>query len=134
MTNEVMATTNPTVAQPRSHGALQAVRTYVPHADIAESADALFLRLDLPGVEQDGVRVRIERDVLTVEGRIAVEGYENLVPVHIEHGVGHFRRSFQIPSQVETERIDAKLRDGVLELVLPKSGAARVRRIEVAAG
>jgi HSP20 family protein len=71
--------------------------------------------------------------VLTVDGRISLDGYANLAPVYTEQGLGHFRRSFQLGAAVESEKIDAQLRDGVLQLVLPKRQAARSRRIEVAA-
>ena len=68
-------------------------------------------------------------DVLSLRGRIATEEYENLEPRYTEYGVGDFEARFRLSSQIDGEKIEAKLRHGVLELELPKvrGGATRAR-------
>lgn len=109
-------------------------RALTPRADIYESQDELVLKLDMPGVREDGIDVRLERNVLSIEGRVEPvqrTGYELR---HQEWSSGDWTRSFRLSSEVARDKISAKLTDGVLTLVLPKVEAARPRKIEVTAG
>jgi HSP20 family protein len=106
-------------------------RTFVPVADIFETDQALTLRLEMPGVAKDQVEVRVENDVLTIEGRIDFGVYEDLRPLYTEYNVGNYARSFQLSSKIEQEGISAALKDGVMTLVLPKVERAKPRKIQV---
>jgi HSP20 family molecular chaperone IbpA len=108
-------------------------RVYLPNVDIAETADALWLWADVPGVDEKSIDVRLENGVLTVEGRVSVGEYANLRPLYTEYNVGHWQRSFRVGEAIDLDRIRAKVTDGVLEIELPKAAAARARRIEVRA-
>ena len=106
-------------------------RYYVPATDIYETPDALLVVMDMPGVHADGVDVRLERDVLTVEGRINDGSYHDLEPVYVEYDVGHFSRTFTLSRVVDPDSIRASLADGVLTIELAKAEHAKRRRIPV---
>jgi HSP20 family molecular chaperone IbpA len=106
-------------------------RIFVPVTDIFETDQALTLVLEMPGVSRDRVEVRVENDVLSIEGRIDFAVYENLRPVYTEYNIGNYTRTFQLSSKIEQERISAALKDGVMTLVLPKAEKAKPRRITV---
>jgi len=106
-------------------------RAFVPVTDIFETDQALTLKLEMPGVAKDRVEVRVENDVLTIEGRIDFGVYENLRPLYTEYNVGSYARTFQLSSKIEQDGISAALKDGVMTLVLPKVERAKPRKIAV---
>lgn len=106
-------------------------RYYVPAADIFETDEALTLVLEMPGVGKDNVDIRIENNVLRVEGKIDFSPYKEIEPVYTEYNVGHFARAFTLPEKIDQEAITAQVEDGALTLTLPKSKAALPRRIAV---
>lgn len=109
-------------------------RTYLPGVDIRETEEALWLWADVPGVAEDSLEVRLEEGKLHIEGRVGVEDYARLRPLYTEYNVGNFVRTFRINPDIDSERISAKLANGVLQLELPKSSRARPRRVAVTAG
>lgn len=110
-------------------------RWYVPDVDILEDADGLWLWADVPGVEQDQIEVGIHDDVLTIEGRVALQDYEGLTPAYTEYNVGNWVRRFTMPpGDFDAERVAARLANGVLEVRLPKAERAKARRIPVDVG
>jgi HSP20 family protein len=106
-------------------------RIFLPTADIYETQDALSVILEMPGVTKDNVEVRVENDVLQVEGRVDLSKYRNLQPLYTEYNVGHYARSFQLSSKIDQNKISAELRDGVLSLTLPKVEQAKPRTIQI---
>jgi len=106
-------------------------RRFQPVSDIFETPDALKVILEMPGVAKDSVEVRVENDVLTIDGQIDFSKYEGLSPVYTEYNVGHYTRSFQLSNTIDQDRISADLRDGVIALVLPKAEKAKPRKINV---
>jgi HSP20 family protein len=106
-------------------------RRYLPVTDIYETADALKVVLEMPGVDKDGVEVRVENDVLTIDGQVDFSKYQGLSPVYTEYNVGNYARSFQLSSKIDQDRISADLQDGVITLVLPKAEKAKPRKIKV---
>jgi HSP20 family protein len=106
-------------------------RRYLPVTDIFETDQSLTVVLELPGVEKNGVEVRVENNVLSIEGRVDFSKYKGLQPLYIEYNVGHYARSFQLSSKIDQSRITADLKDGVMTLVLPKAEQAKPRRIAV---
>jgi len=105
---------------------------YVPNTDIYETDRALVVVMDMPGVEKKNVDVRVEKNVLSVEGQVDLSKYDNLQPVYTEYNVGHFTRSFSVSNEIDSAGISAKMENGVLTLNLPKSKEAAPRRIDVA--
>jgi HSP20 family molecular chaperone IbpA len=110
-------------------------RYYVPDVDIFESADGLWLCADMPGVETDKVSVEFDDGLLTIRGEVSLNAYEGLAPVYSEYRVGHFLRRFNMPNSYlyDAGKISAKLKDGVLEVHIPKAESAKPRRVTVTA-
>lgn len=112
---------------------VQAGRFYVPAVDIWEDEDGLTLRADMPGVDPNRVSVELRDDVLSLQGQVSLSDYEGLSPAYTEYNVGHFLRRFTIPDggRYDREKVQARLTDGVLEVKVPRTEAARPRRIAV---
>ncbi len=106
-------------------------RRYLPVTDIFETPDALKVILEMPGVDKSGIEVRVENDVLTIDGQVDFSKYQGLSPVYTEYNVGNYTRSFQLSSQIDQERISADLENGIITLVLPKAEKAKPRKIKV---
>jgi len=106
-------------------------RRFLPVTDIFETADALKVILEMPGVDKDGIEVRVENYVLTIDGQVDFTKYQGLQPVYTEYNIGNYARSFELSSKIDQERITADLRDGVITLVLPKAEKAKPRKIKV---
>ena len=104
---------------------------YVPYTDIHETGDALVVTMEMPGVEKRNVEVGLEKNVLSIEGRIDFDPYQDLEPVYTEYNVGHFRRSFTISSEIDRDKIAANMEGGILTLHLPKLAEQTARKIEV---
>ena len=110
---------------------LQPGRSYSPNVEIRETDDAFWLWADLPGVDQDSVDVRLENDILSIQGDVKADDYADLTPVYTEYNVGRFRRSFRLATQIDPAKISAKMRDGVLELQLHKADEAKPQQIPI---
>jgi HSP20 family molecular chaperone IbpA len=106
-------------------------RRFLPVTDIFETGDALKVILEMPGVDKKSVDVRVENDVLTIEGQVDFTKYQGLTPVYTEYNVGNYARSFELSSKIDQERIGAELKDGVITLILPKAEKAKPRKIMV---
>ena len=106
-------------------------RTYLPNVEIRETEDALWLWADMPGVDQGSVDIRLENGALSIEGQVHTDEYADLTPAYGEYNVGNFRRSFRMSTAIDSQRIEAKMKNGVLELRLPKSEEARPQRIPI---
>jgi len=106
-------------------------RYYVPSTDIYETADALVVVMELPGVEKKDIEVHLENDVLRVEGHLDFGKYEGLEPLYTEYNVGHFARSFTLSNKLDQGQITAQVEDGVLTLTLKKAKEAMPRQIPI---
>ena len=103
--------------------------TVTPNVDIYETDTGHVLLADLPGVSRDGLDLHVERDRLTIRGRVMTADTPR--PQHQEFVLRDYYRAFTLADDVDTEHIKATLNDGVLRLELPKSERARVRKIPV---
>jgi HSP20 family molecular chaperone IbpA len=108
--------------------------TFRPDVDIVELPDAFVVTADLPGVDDSHVAVRLEEGVLHIEGTLAVLPEAAWQPVHAEYQLGGYQRQFAISDAVNVDGIRATMRDGVLELHLPKTERHRPRQIAVQTG
>jgi HSP20 family molecular chaperone IbpA len=108
-------------------------RTYVPSVDIYETPDSLWLRADMPGVDENSLEVNVVNGLLSIEGWVSVKEYENLQPVYTEYNIGNYSRRFTLSNEIDTNRITAKIVNGVLELELPKAEKAKPRQITISA-
>lgn len=113
---------------------IESGRTYVPRVDIIEQDDELLLLADMPGVRPDDVDIRYERGELTIHGRVQPrQGPAQVNYLICEYGVGDFWRVFGVGEGLDSNRIEAELKDGVLTVHLPKTQAMRPRKIAVKA-
>jgi HSP20 family molecular chaperone IbpA len=100
-----------------------------PPVDIFEDERGLMVVADLPGVDSDGADIRVDNGVLTIEAR--AQHVVRSRPMQREYELIGFYRQFQLPDEIDTGRISAELRNGVLTVTLPRMERAAPRRIEV---
>lgn len=108
-------------------------RYFVPDVNIYEFDDSLKLWADMPGVKDKDVEVTLKDGVLTIVGKVGTEMYSGLRPMYTEYNVGNYHREFALNENIDESKIKASLRNGVLELEIPKKEEAKPRRIEVRA-
>ena len=104
-----------------------------PLVDVAESNGAYVVTADLPGVRKEDIAVSIESDVVTLTAEVKREkdaGKDDRV-LHSERAYGKVSRSFTLPQEIDEAKAEAKFRDGVLELKLPKKAAAQRKQISI---
>ena len=105
-----------------------------PDIDILENPDQYVVYADLPGVDDKSVDVRLDRGTLTLDARLATLPEAGWSPIHTEYRVGAYHREFRISDDIDGSGVTAKMHNGVLELVLPKSAERRPRAIQVRGG
>ena len=103
----------------------------LPPVDIFEDAGGITLCADLPGVAREDLSIDVDGRNLTIQAPLKLGETSSLTNVYAEVRANHFRRSFELSSDLDTGKIDAGLRDGVLTLRIPKAEQAKPRRIEV---
>jgi HSP20 family protein len=109
--------------------------SFVPAVDVYEDDKKVVLKLEVPGIEEKDLDVRVEDHTLTVKGERKFEQEEKEENFHrIERRFGSFYRAFTLPSTVDTETVDAKYEAGVLKLELKKKPEAQPKRIKVNVG
>ena len=104
-----------------------------PPADVFEDTDGITLLLDMPGVSKERLSVHTDKNTLTVEGDVQIPMQEGMEALYAEVHSTHYRRSFTLSGELEPEKTEANLKDGVLTLHIPKRAELRPRRIEVRA-
>lgn len=107
--------------------------TFVPGVDIVELPDAFLLYADVPGATADQIDVQYERGQLTLTAAVTPRQAPSTRFLLREYSVGDYVRSFQIGEGIDPNLIEANIVNGVLTLRLPKTQAARIRKIEVKA-
>ena len=107
---------------------------FLPPADIYETRGNIVVLAEMPGVAPDGVDITLERRVLTIRGRSAANEHAGYQRVYNEYADGDYERSFTLSENIDRDRIEATLKNGVLHLVLPKAETAKARKIELKTG
>ena len=98
------------------------------------NADGITLHLDMPGVARDRVKIDADRQTLSIEGAIQIPMAEGMEAIYAEVHSTQYRPSFTLSGELDTERVDASLNDGVLTVRIPRRAELRARKIEVRAG
>src|SRR5687768_87705 len=106
---------------------------FTPLVDIIENNDAFIFQADVPGVKAGDVDISYENGVLTITGRVQTRQPQTQNYVWQEFEVGHFYRQFTIGTEINVDGIKAELKNGVLELYVPKAESAKTRRIQIKA-
>jgi len=117
-----------TAEQRRSSASESVLR---PPVDIYETGEGITLQADMPGVAKDRLTVRVEGNNLLVEGSIGIAPQEQMTALYADVRSTVYRRRFALSNELETDKIDARLKDGVLTVRIPKRAELRARRIEV---
>ncbi len=112
----------------------RAATVFCPEVDIYETGDEYVLTADVPGARPDTIDLNVENGVLTLRAGAPDRTPGESRTVLREYGVGAYERTFRIGEGIDTERIGAELKNGVLTLRLPKAETTRSRKIEVKTG
>ncbi|MGA8260509.1 MAG: Hsp20/alpha crystallin family protein [Arenicellales bacterium] len=112
----------------------QADFAMAPDVDIFEDGEGIYVRADMPGVSKDRLDIQVNKDALTIEGEAHIDMPEGMEALYADVRSTRYRRSFVLSTELDTEKIDATLKDGVLTVHIPKRAEAKPRRIEVTAG
>jgi HSP20 family protein len=102
-----------------------------PPVDIYEDGDGITLLADLPGVSKERLSMRVENQSLVIEGQVQFDLPEQAEALYADVRSSVYRRSFALSAELETEKIEANLKDGVLTVRIPKRAELRARRIEI---
>lgn len=116
---------------PTAAEAMRNVRLYAPVVDIYETKDNFVITVDLPGVDNKSLDITVEKNILTIRGSVESRQYPDHEALVSEYDVGDYRRSFILSGDVDRDKIEATLKDGVLRLTLPKSEEMKVKKIAV---
>ncbi len=107
---------------------------FTPRVDVTEDKDNLFVHAEVPGVDKNDIKINIVGDILTISGeKNSEQKDENKNYYRIERNFGSFSRSFTLPSEVVVDKISADYNNGVLNITLPKTEAAKIveKQIEI---
>jgi len=105
---------------------------WTPAVDIAEHDDQFVVKVELPGVNKEDVKITLENNILTIRGEKKQEKETKKENYHrVERSYGSFQRSFTLPTTVKSDKIDAVYKDGILQIALPKAEEAKPKQIEV---
>jgi HSP20 family protein len=109
--------------------------TWAPAVDIFEKDGSIVLKAELPGVDPKDVDVRVENNVLTLRGERKFENEVKREHYHrVERAYGTFSRSFTLPNVVDTEKIKAEYKEGILQVSLPQKEEAKPKQISISVG
>lgn len=115
----------------RAPGAGWALEQAAPRTNLYEKGEAFEIRAEVPGVEKEDLAVKIQGNYLEIRGTRKSDAPEGYKPHKSERATGKFSRSFTLPADVDSSKVEATLKEGVLYLTLPKHGAAAARKISV---
>ena len=107
------------------------VEYQTPRADIWRNSEKLVARLLMPGVELGNVEVNVEDEVLSVLGKATAFESDNYQSVHKESRLGDYWRSFKLSDDIDVDKIEASMKDGLLTLTLPLSERIKPRKISI---
>jgi HSP20 family protein len=114
---------------------LMTTGSFVPPVDVYEDEHAITLKLEVPGVDQKDIDIRLENNTLTIRGERRFEKEEKEENFHrIERRYGSFTRSFTLPNTVDPEQVSAEFENGVLKIKLAKRAEAKPKQIKVNIG
>jgi len=106
--------------------------TFMPALDVSETENSLIVKAEVPGMEQKDIDINLSDGLLTITGEKKHEKEDKEENYHcVERHYGRFTRTMRVPFDVETDKVDATYKDGVLKITLPKSETAKPKKIEI---
>lgn len=109
------------------------VKTFVPRVDIYETKESIFLIADMPGVDEKTVEVELEKNILTITGWTEDSKLRDHSLLFSEYETGDYERSFTLSDEIDREKINATVKQGVLLLELPKAEKVKPKKIAIKA-
>jgi HSP20 family protein len=107
-------------------------RSWVPAVDIYETDQNLVMKAELPGINPDDVEIRVEDNTLYLKGERKLENEVKEENLHrVERSYGTFTRSFALPSSIDSDKVTAEYKDGILTLTMPKREEAKPRTVKI---
>ena len=103
----------------------------LPPVDVIEDSTGITLYADLPGVPKDRLQLRVEGDQLSIEAETVLPLPQGMEATHAEVGLSRYRRSFTLSKELDADKVNAELSQGVLRVRIPKAEHAQPRRIAV---
>ena len=116
---------------PDSGERTSACRIYSPQVDIIARKDIIIVMADMPGVDEKSVDITLEKNVLTIYGKVEADIPKDHTLSVSEYGIGDYQRAFTLSDEVDRDKIQATVKNGVLKLIMPKAEAVRTRKIPV---
>lgn len=107
------------------------VPTMLPPVDVIEDASGITLYADLPGVPKEKLNVRVDADALSIEGEVMLPIPAGMEASHVEVELPRYHRTFTLGKELDSEKVQAEFKNGVLKLSIPKVEHAKPRKIEV---
>lgn len=108
-------------------------KVFKPDVDIIEEREETVLTADLPGVDESALDITLEKNVITIRGTVEQNIPAGYRLAYGEYEVGDYERVFTLSDEVDKDRIQATIKNGVLRLVLPKAAAVKARKIAITA-
>jgi HSP20 family molecular chaperone IbpA len=108
-------------------------KVFLPKVDIYETKDSIVLIADMPGVDENHVDMTLEKNILTINGQVEPQGFPGYGAAYAEYDVGDYQRAFTISDEVDRDRIDARVKNGVLRVTLHKAEQVKARKIAIKA-
>jgi len=105
-----------------------------PDVDIVEQPEEYLVTADLPGVGEADLQIHLDKGVLTIDAQPSVRPADGWQPIHAEYRIGAYHREFAMSEAIDAKAISASMRDGVLEIHLPKAKPHQPRRITISRG
>ncbi|MDP6504353.1 MAG: Hsp20/alpha crystallin family protein [Planctomycetota bacterium] len=107
--------------------------TLVPKSDIFETEEGLSILAEMPGVDEKHISLDLDKGVLTIKGEVVSEEHPDHNLSYWERRDGNYQRSFRLSDEIDTEKITASIKDGILKIDLPKAAESKPRKIAVKA-
>ncbi|OGA15665.1 MAG: heat-shock protein [Betaproteobacteria bacterium RIFCSPLOWO2_02_FULL_66_14] len=106
----------------------------LPPVDVIEDSTGITLFADLPGVPKERLNLHLESDTLTIEGEMGLDMPKDMIATHAEVGMPRYRRVFTLSKELDTQKLSAEMKQGVLRIHIQKVEQAKPRRIQVNVG
>ena len=110
---------------------LELPRRAFPALNVWEDGDNVYAEAELPGFAIDDLELSATHNLLTIKGKREVQYDDNVTVLRSERASGEFERTIELPQDVETEKVEASLTNGILRITMPKASAARKRQIKI---
>jgi HSP20 family protein len=105
--------------------------TGFPPLNVWEDEESFHVEVEVPGVSAEALDIDLAGSALTIRGERKVEAADDVTAHRRERTAGRFERTLELPAEVDADKVDASLKNGVLRLVLPKIEAVKTRRIQI---